>query len=222
MPVPDSFDYDMWLGPAPYAYYTPARCHWNFRWISDYSAGQLSDWAGHHIDIAQWGMDSELTAPVEIEGKADFPSPPENNLFDTPGSYRFECKYKEGFTMNVADNHIYSQGTLFEGSEGWIHVKRGGMTASSDKLLTQKIGANEIHLYKSDDHRQNFLDCVRTRKKCVAPIEAAHRSVMVAHLGNIAMKLGRKLYWDPKKERFINDPEADRMLIRPYRSPWVL
>ncbi len=221
-PVPKGFDYDMWLGPAPRDYFTPARCHWNFRWISDYSGGQLTDWAGHHIDIAQWGMNTELSAPVEIEGQAEFPSPPEQNLFDTPGSYHFICIYKEGFTMSVADNHQHKQGVLFEGSDGWIHVNRRGMTSSNPALLTQPIGANEIHLYKSTDHRQNFIDCIRTRKKCVAPIDIAHHSIMVAHLGNIAMKLRRKVYWNLEKEQFINDTEADRLLMRPYRSPWHL
>ena len=220
-PVPEGFDYDRWLGPAPWAPYSPGRCHGNFRWISDYSQGQLTDWAGHHIDIAQWGMNTELTAPVEIEGEAVYPIA-EDGLYDTPGTYRFECKYKEGFTMIVADNHQNKQGVLFQGSEGWIHVNRDGIDASPKSLLSTIIKPHEIHLYKSNDHRQNLLDCIRTRKKIVAPAEVAHRSIMVAHLGAIAMRLGRKINWDPQKEKFINDTEADRYLSRPMRSPWYL
>lgn len=220
-PVPEGFDYDRWLGPAPYAPYSPARCHWNFRWISDYSQGQLTDWAGHHIDIAQWGMNTELSAPVEIKGNAVYPKA-EDGLFDTPGSYHFECKYKEGFTMIVADNHENKQGVLWQGSEGWIHVNRGGIETSPKSLLSTIIKPHEIHLYKSNNHRQNLLDCIRTRTQTVAPAEVAHHSIMVAHLGAIAMKLGRKVYWDNEKEKFINDTEADRYLSRAMRSPWHL
>jgi len=223
-PAPEGFDYDMWLGPAPWAPYSPGRCHWNFRWISDYnSGGQLTDWAGHHCDIAHWGMDTERSAPVEIEGTADFPKAIDG-LYDTAESYRFECKYQEGFTMIVADQRQQPKGmgTHFIGNEGWIHVRRGGLETSPKSILSSTVGANEIHLYKSDNHIQNFLDCVRTRGETITPVEVAHYSIMVAHLGVIAMKLGRKVRWDPKNEQFINDPEADRLLSRPMRSPWHL
>ncbi len=222
-PVPKGFDYDMWLGPAPTVPYAPNRCHWNFRWISDYSGGQLTDWAGHHCDIGQWGMGTEYTSPVTIEGKAAFP-PADDGLFDTALSFRFVCTYQEGFTMIVADRRQQPKGmgVQFEGSEGWIWVDRSGIDASPKSLLTSKIGPTEIHLYRSDDHHQNFLDCVRTRQQTITPVEIAHRSIMIAHLGLIAMKLGRKVQWDPVAEQFVNDPDADRMLVRPMRSPWHL
>ncbi len=222
-PVPDGFDYNMWLGPAPWAPYAPNRCHWNFRWISDYSGGQLTDWAGHHCDIAQWGMGTELTSPVEIEGVADFPKA-ENGLFDTATSYRFVCKFKEGFTMIVADQKQQPKGmgVQFEGSEGWIWVDRGGIDASNKQLLTSQIKPDEIHLYASEDHHQNFLDCIRTRSETITPARIAHRSIMIGHLGLIAMKLGRKVEWNPDRERFVNDSEADTFLSRPMRSPWHL
>ncbi len=216
-PVPAGFDYDMWLGPAPWAPYNPSRCHWNFRWISDYSGGQITDWAGHHCDIAQWGMDTEHTSPVEIEGTGIFPR---DSLFDTVEDYRFTCKYAEGFTMIVTGADTL--GVRFEGSEGWVFVNRGKIDAQPKYLLNSVIGPDEIQLYKSDDHKQDFLDCVRTRSRTVAPVEVAHRSIMIGHLGVIALKLGRKVHWDPRKERFINDPEADRLLSRPMRSPWHL
>lgn len=223
-PVPKYLDYDMWLGPAPWAPYSRGRCHWNFRWISDYSrGGQITDWAGHHCDIAQWAMNTEHTSPVEIEGRGVFPNG-KDGLYDTPESYRFACKYAKGFTLIVSDTeqHRKGRGVLFEGTAGWIFVNRKGIDAHPKSLLKSLIGPNEIHLYKSDDHKGNFLDCVRTRSQTVAPVEVAHRSIMIAHLGVIAIKLGRKLNWDPKKERFINDPEADRLLSRPMRSPWHL
>ncbi len=216
-PVLAGFDYDMWLGPAPWAPYNPSRCHWNFRWISDYAGGQITDWAGHHCDIAQWGMDTEHTSPVEIEGTGIFPR---ESLFDTVEDYRFTCKYAEGFTMIVTG--ASTLGVRFEGSEGWVFVNRGKIDAQPKSLLNSVIGPDEIQLYKSDDHKQDFLDCVRTRSRTVAPVDVAHRSIMIGHLGVIALKLGRKVHWDPRKERFINDPEADRLLSRPMRSPWHL
>jgi predicted dehydrogenase len=222
-PVPEGFDYDMWLGPAPWRPYSPGRCHWNFRWISDYSGGQLTDWAGHHCDIANWGMNTEASAPIEIEGRANFP-PAKDGLYDTPESYYFECKFGEGFTMIVADQRQQPKGmgTQFFGSEGWIYVDRSGIDAHPKSVLKSSIGPNEIHLYESTDHVGNFLDCVGSRAKTITPAEAAHHSILIGHLGNIAMKLGRKVRWNPQTERFINDPEAGRMLSRPMRGAWCI
>jgi len=219
MPVPEGFDYDFWLGPAPWAPYTEKRCHWNFRWILDYSGGQLSDWAGHHCDIAHWGMDTEHTGPVEIEGKGHYPR---EGLWNTATTYHFTCKYANGLIMDVTDNTQNKQGAKFVGTEGWVSVKRQEIDAEPRSLLTSIIGPDEIHLYKSNSHGGNFIDCVRSRKPTIAPIEILHRSVSIAHLGNIAMQLERKLRWDPERERFINDPEANRMLSRSMRSPWRL
>ena len=222
-PVPEGFDYDMWLGPAPWAPYNPSRCHWNFRWISDYSGGQLTDWAGHHCDIANWGMGTELTSPIEIEGKAIYP-PAEDGLFDTPESYYFECKYAEGFTMIVADQKQQPKGmgVHFIGTEGWVHVSRGGLEAHPQSILSSVLSPDEVHLYESHDHVGNFLDCIRNRAKTITPVEVAHHSIMIGHLGVIAMKLGRKVRWKPDTERFINDRAAERLLSRPMRSPWHL
>jgi len=221
---PPGFDYDMWLGPAPWRPYNPSRCFWNFRWIMDYSGGQLTDWAGHHVDIANWGMDTEHTAPVSIEGKADFPLA-KDGLFNTPPRYRFECEYKEGFKMVVADSEQTPKGmgTQFIGDKGWVYVNRGGtLETQPESLVTSVIGPEEIHLYKSDNHIKNFLDCVRSREQTITPADVAHHSIMVGHLGMIAMRLGRRVNWDPEKERFIGDEQADRLLNRPMRSPWHL
>jgi len=214
---PPHLDYDRWLGPAPYAPYCDVRCHWNFRWISDYAGGQITDWAGHHCDIAQWGMNTEHTGPVEIEGTGVWPTDP---LFNTVENYTFTCKYKEGFTMIVSGS--FERGVRFEGEDGWVFVSRRRIDASNKALLSHTFGPSAIRLYRSDDHKQNFLDCVKTRKECVAPAEVAQRSISVGHLGLIAIKLKRKVHWDPVRERFVNDPEADRLLSRPMRSPWRL
>ncbi len=216
---PPGFDYDMWLGPAPYAPWCEARCHWNFRWISDYAGGQLTDWAGHHIDIANWGMDLEATAPVEIEGSGVWPRGAEG-LFDTVERYTFTCKYQNGLTMIVSG--LLPGGTRFEGEQGWVHVDRGRIDAEPKSLLTEVIWPEEIHLYKSNNHIANFLDCVKTRALTITPVDAAHHSIMVGHLGLIAMKLERPVRFDPDTEHFVNDPQADRMLSRPMREPWTL
>ncbi len=222
-PAPAGFDYEMWLGPAPWRPYNPSRCHWNFRWISDYSGGQLTDWAGHHCDIANWGMNTEASAPIAIEGRAIFP-PAEDGLFDTPESYYFECKYAEGFTMIVADQKQQPKGmgAQFFGTEGWVYVDRSGIDAHPKSLLKSVIGPNEIHLYESTDHIGNFLDCVASRAQTITPANVAHHAILIGHLGNIAMRLGRPLQWNPTAERFVNDLEADRWLSRPMRGSWCI
>jgi len=219
-PVPEGVDWDFWLGPAPWVPYRGIM-HWNWRWIMDYSGGQLTDWAGHHIDIAHWGLGLDYTGPVEIEGKGVYPK---DGIYDAPTAYKFTCKYANGLTMIVANDRQQpmGMGAVWYGDNGWIHVKRGKLEASSEKIIKEVIGPNEIRLYNSRDHQQNFLDCVRSREKTITPIEIAHRSISVGLLGEIAMLTERKLRWDPEKEIFLNDDGANRMLSRPMRSPWHL
>jgi len=219
-PVPEGVDWDFWLGPAPWVPFRGVM-HWDWRWIMDYSGGQLTDWAGHHIDIAHWGLGLDYTGPVEIEGKGVYPS---DGIFDVPTEYKFTCKYADGLTMVVANDRQQpmGMGTVWYGEDGWIHVKRGKLEASSESILKEVIGPDEIRLERSRDHHQNFLDCVKSREKTITPIEIAHRSISVALLGEIAMLTERKLRWDPEKEIFLNDDEANRMLSRPMRSPWHL
>ena len=217
--VPKGFEYDLWLGPAPEAAYAPARCHVNFRWIYDYSGGQVTDWGGHHPDCAQWGLGTEHTGPVEIRNaKATFPP---DELWNTATEYSFEAVYDDGVTMLISNKE--KMGVRWEGSEGWVTADRGRHDASDKKILDSKIDPDEIHLYESKNHYGNFLDCVLSRKETVAPVETAHRSITICHLGNIAMRLGReRLKWDPAKEQIIDDAEAAKMLSRPYRGPWKL
>ncbi len=215
-PVPDGFNYDFWLGPAPEAPYCPARCHVNWRWVLDYSGGQVTDWGGHHPDIAQWGMGTESTGPVEIiNARGTFNR---NDLYNTATDYSFECIYKNGVKLTISNK--LRGGVKFIGAEGWVWADRGRHEASSDAIKNAQLGPNDVHLYESNDHFRNFIDCVISRKEPIAPIETAHRSITLAHLGNIAMILGRDIKWDPDKEKFVNDAEADAMLSRPLRSPW--
>ncbi len=219
-PVPENLDWDFWLGPAPWVPYRGVS-HWDWRWIMDYSGGQLTDWAGHHIDIAHWGLGLEETGPVEIEGKGVYPK---DGLYNVPTEYKFTCKYANGVEMVVANDRQVPKGmgAVWYGEKGWVHVDRGRQATEPANLWNDVIGPNEIRLYESRDHQQNFLDCVRSRKKTITPIEVAHRSISVGLLGEIAMLLERRLHWNPEKEEFVNDPEANRMLSRPMRAPWHL
>ncbi len=221
--VPDTLNWGMWLGPAPWRPYQDfgrGSCHWDWRWIMDYSGGQLTDWAGHHIDIAHWGLGLERTGPIEIEGKGVYPK---DGLYDVPTEYKFSCKYKNGVKLVVANQSQQPRGmgACWYGENGqWIYVSRGGLWASDPKILKEVIGPNEISVYKSPGHKQNFIDSIKSRKETICPAEVGHRSISVGLLGEIAMLTGRKLKWDPDKEIFANDAQANSLLERPMTSPW--
>jgi len=217
--VPKGFDYDMWLGPAPWAPYTKHRCHYEFRFIFDYSGGQITNWGAHYLDIAQWGNGTDYTGPVEIVGRGQFPK---HGLFTTATKMNVEYTYANGVKLICTTRpDDANEGKIrFEGSDGWVFVNRSRIDAHPKTILESTIGPNETHLYNSTDHSQNSLDCIKLRKEPVAGVEIGHRSASLCHLGNIAMLLGRKLKWNPEKEHFINDTTADRMLGRSMRSPW--
>jgi predicted dehydrogenase len=219
--VPPELNWEMWLGPAPKVPYRGVS-HWDWRWILDYSGGQLTDWAGHHIDIANWGAGLEHTGPVEIYGTGVYP--PEG-IYNAPVEYDFMCRYANGIEMRVANASRLEQGmgTTWFGDKGWVHTDRGNrLSASQPAMLDEVIGENEIHLYNSENHWQNFIDCVHSRKPAIAPIEVAYRAISVALLGEIAMTTGETIRWDPDKEEIIGNPRASRLLERPYRQPWTL
>jgi predicted dehydrogenase len=241
MPVPKNLNYDMWLGSTPYVYYTEKRVHPQHDysrpgWLrcEQFGAGMITGWGSHHIDIAHWAMGTELTGPIEISGNAKFP---ESGLWDVHGIFQTEALYANGVKM-VVSNEL-PNGVKFEGTDGWIFVTRGSysvtasdpatadknskaLDASDPKLLTSEIGPSEVHLYESPEHHGNWLDSIRSRKTPITPVEVAHRSCSACLLHHIAMKLNRKIYWDPENERFKNDEEANSMLSRPMRSPYQI
>ena len=221
-PVPEGFDYDMWLGPAPFEAYTPRRCHGSFRWLYDYSGGQLTDLGAHFNDLAQWANGSQHTGPVEYEGRAEFPR---DGLFNTPVRFEVVATYTDGIKMIYHDETEPGRGprgNKFVGDEGWVSVDdTGKVTASSDAIM-QKLKANQMGYEYMMGHHRNFLDCVKTRRTPISNAEVSHRSVTTCHAGNICLRLGRKLRWDPVSERFVNDEPANRMLERAKRSPWSL
>jgi predicted dehydrogenase len=217
-PVPEGFNYEMWLGPAPRAPYSPARCHVNYRWILDYSGGQITDWGGHHPDIAQWGMGTEMTGPVEVRNaRGTWAKDP---IYNTATDFTYEGIYENGVRLVVTNRA--RGGVTFEGTEGMVWVNRGAIESKPENLVYSDIADNEFHLPKSHSHFRNFIDCVLSRKEPIAPVEQGHRSITISHLGNIALRLGRNLKWDPKTEKVQDDNEANAMLSRPMRGPWSL
>jgi predicted dehydrogenase len=218
-PVPPELDYEMWLGPAPYAPYTKDRVHFNFRWIWDYSGGIICDWGAHLFDTAQWGNDTERSGPVEIEGSGTHW---EGGLYNTVKDYDVTYRYANGVVMTCKPGN---PSIKFVGTDGWVGNTgwRGRLEASSDEIRNSVIGDDEIRLYTNPagEHR-DFLDCVKSRKDPYFPVDIGHRVSTVCHLANIAIRLGRKLKWDPDQEIFPSDDEANAMMSRPMRSPWKL
>jgi predicted dehydrogenase len=217
---PAGLDYDTWLGPAPWSPYCKARVHMNWRWNMDYAGGQLMDWIGHHLDIAHWGCGLELTGPIEVKGKGEFPT---SGIYNSAKRYWVETKYADGTPMVIAGGYPEIQsGTKWIGDLGWVWVDRGGFESQPAHLTQEVIGPNETRLYRSRDHYQNFLDCVRSRALTLAPAEVAHRSASVGHLGVVAIETGRTIKWDPATETIIGDPAAERLLSRSYRKPYQM
>jgi len=216
-PPPDGFNYDFWLGPSPVAPYCPARCHLHWRWIHDYGAGILSDWGAHHVDIAHWGAGFDYTAPVEVTATGEFPN---EVLFTTPATFDATARYPSGLEIRFTTK--LENGTKFIGEKGWVFTTRGHNKAEPASLLKETIGASETRLYASDDHAQNFIDCVKSRRPTVCPAELSYHSILPALLAEISMLVGRKVRWDAAEEEIIGDAEANRLLGWTYRAPWSL
>jgi predicted dehydrogenase len=217
--VPKTLDYEMWLGPAPFAPYTKDRVHFNFRWIWDYSGGIICDWGAHLFDTAQWANNTEHTGPIEVEGTGTHWT---GGLYNTVKDYDLTYKYSNGVVMTCKPGN---PSIKFIGTEGWVGNSgwRAPVQASSQKILDSKIGPEEIHLYTNPaGEHDDFLKCVRSRKDPYFPVEIGHRVSTVCHLANLCIRLGRKLRWDPEGEHFVNDPEADKYLDRSRRNPWQL
>ncbi|MGD0088320.1 MAG: Gfo/Idh/MocA family oxidoreductase [Planctomycetota bacterium] len=218
---PKDLDYDFWIGSAPWAPYSPDRTHWHWRWQLDYGGGQLMDWIGHHGDIAQWGLGTEYTGPIEFEGKGEFPT---KGLWTAATTYKITAKFAGGVTMIIANDKQLQKGmgARWIGDKGWVFVDRGRFETEPKSLAKDTIRPDEINLYRSNDHWGNFLECVKTRRLTITPAEVAHRSASLGHVGLVSMLVGRKLRWDPDKEEVLGDPSANALLGRAKREPWRL
>jgi len=245
MPIPSNLNYDAWLGSTPEVYYTEIRVHPQDGfsrpgWLrcEQFGAGMITGWGAHHVDTAHWGMNTEYTGPVEVWGTAEFPT---HGLWDVHGKFLTHAVYANGVTMDISGD--FPNGIKFYGSEGWIFVTRDEMVTPSDpggkpggkaaaapqplvasnpKILDSVIGPDEIHLYESADQHGNWLDCIKSRKAPIAPAEIGHRACSTCLIHHIAMKTKRKLFWDPVKEHFKNDDDANCKLSRPQRAPYMM
>lgn len=238
MPIPKGFNYDMWLGSTPEMPYTEIGVHPQVGYdrpgwlrMEQFGAGMITGWGQHHYDSAAWGMDTEYTGPISVEAVAEFPK---SGLWNVHGDFMSKAEYANGITMYTSGG--YQNGIRYEGTEGWIFVSRGdyaatpsdptskvrakAIDASDPKILESVIGEKEIHLYNSADQHGNWLDCIESRKEPISPIEIGHRACSVCLITHASMKIPRKLQWDPKKEHFVNDAEANTWLRRAQRAPY--
>jgi len=214
-PVPRDFNYDLWLGPAPWVPYTPARCHFNFRWILDYGEGYISDNGVHFVNLATWATATDHTGPSEVDGKATFSS---KGIYDAPTDFEITYRYPDGLRLILGSAELF--GVKFEGTEGWIHMSGAAVTAEPAHALASPTRADEINLRSSPGHHADFIDCVLNRRLPAAHAEIGHRDASLCHVGAISARLGRPLRWDPAREIFPDDEIANRFLSRPMRAPW--
>ena len=239
MPIPNNLNFDMWLGSTPEVPYTeigvhPQKGYGRPGWLrhENYGAGMITGWGQHHYDSAAWGMNTEMVGPLSVQAIADFPK---SGLWNVHGDFMVKHEYDNG--ISVLTSGGYPNGVRYEGSEGWIFVSRGAYVASSSdpiakekskkaldasdpKILESKIGPNETHLYKINDQHGNWLDCIQSRKDPISPVDMGHMACVVCLISHIAMKIPRKLHWNSRAERFINDDQANALLTRSQRKPY--
>ncbi|NNK18460.1 MAG: Gfo/Idh/MocA family oxidoreductase [Maribacter sp.] len=239
MPIPSNLNYDRWLGSTPEVPYTeigvhPQNDYSRPGWLRhrNYGAGMITGWGQHHYDSAAWGMDTELTGPISVEALAEFPK---SGLWNVHGDFLVKHEYANGITVYTSGG--YTNGIRYEGTNGWIFVSRGAYTASASdpvdkeksnkalnasdvKILASQIREDETHLYKINDQHGNWLDCIKSREEPISPIDKGHKACTVCLISDIAMQFSRKLDWDPEKEVFLNDDEANALLHREQRKPY--
>ena len=219
-PVPDSeppphLDYNMWLGPAPLRPYNAKRCHYNFRFFWDYSGGQMTNFGQHANDLAQWGNGTELTGPVAAEGSAQYEP---HGWYEVPMKSEATLTYANGVKLICKTGG--PGGAEFEGTKGKILCGYSVLKADPPELAAQPLDSSDVQLYRSREHHADWAECIKTRKRPICDVEIGHRSCSVCLLANVAILLGRKVRWDPDKEQILGDPDAERLLDKPYRAPW--
>lgn len=220
--VPDSeppagLDYDLWLGPAPYRPYNKNRVHYNFRFFWDYSGGQMTNWGAHHLDIAQWGLGMDASGPVEIESMAMYDR---EKRYEVPARFEILYQYANGVTIICGQGQKI--GTTFEGDEGSIYVDRGKLSSDPAEIVKEPLGEKDVRLYASKNHDDNWYQCIKDRKLPICDVAVGHRSATVCHLGNISVRTGQLVKWDPLREDMVDNVELRKWLSYSYREPWRL
>lgn len=224
---PKNLNWNLWQGQTPEVPYIAERSHYTFRWWQEYSGGQMTDWGAHHVDIAQWGINS---LPVRFRGQS---RPAQvTNGYNVPLDFSAVVEYENGVVMTISDTG--RNGILFTGTEGRIFVNRGTLDgAPVEQLAAAPLPRDAFQAYAADNlsrpersgkldaiinHMGNFFDCVESRRPTLSDVESQHRSISTCHLANIAIRLGRELQWDPRAERFVNAADADKLLTRQQRA----
>ena len=256
-PIPDTLDWDIYQGQAPEHYYTHTRAHKIFRWWYDYAGGIVTDWGNHHVDIAHWGMDCELSGPTTVAARGLFPNAGKPEYYNTPDRFFSRMSYANGIDVlyfsaikalakyGEVEEHASTtpeqlnwlfgadcpeeiltfdrNGVMFIGDEGRVFVNRGGVYGKPvEELKSNPLPPDAWRVRPSNDHMENFFECVRTRETPVAPAEIEHRTITACHLTNLSIRLGRPLKWDPVKEVIVGDDEANTWLSRKQRSPYEI
>ncbi len=229
--LPEGFDYNMWLGPAPEKPYTIDRCtRLGIYHIYDYALGFIAGWGAHPLDIAQWGLGRDHTSPVCYAGTGKIPA---SGLCDSIESWDVQCEYEDGLPMRFMGSRVaepvvskyrkwVDHGTTFFGSDGWVSVDRSGMITNPTTLADIQLKPDDLRLKVSEGQERDFIDCVKSREETISPLESAIRSDAISHLSDLAIRVDRSLWWDPRHERIVDDPGAARRLQRSLRAPWNL
>jgi len=215
-PAPPELDYEMWLGPAPWRAYNAKRIHYNFRFFWDYSGGQMTNFGQHSNDLAQWGNGTELTGPISAEGTADYEP---HGWYEVPRRSEAILEYANGVRLICRTGG--PDGAEFEGEKGKILCGYSGLKAEPPEIALEPIRPGDVHLYESRNHHADWAACIKARRRPICDVEIGHRSATVCNLANLAIRLRRKIRWDPDKEEILGDDEAARMLDKAYRAPWT-
>jgi len=212
-PVPKGFDYDRWLGQAPWAPYSRVRVNlWRNNW--DTGGGVIPDMGAHYLDFAQWAHDSELSGPVEFEGEGEFPK---DGFANVPFKINVEARYADGVRILMNSG---TKAVRFDGDSGWIHITDEGEITAGPEPVLEGLPVPKVHWSYMAGHIRNFLGCIRSRKLTASHPEIAHRAHTIAHCANISLRLGRRVRWNPEGERFVDDEDANNMISRTMRAPW--
>jgi predicted dehydrogenase len=210
----------MWLGPAPYRPYNKHRVHYYFRFFWDYSGGQMTNWGAHHLDITQWGLGMDESGPVEIEATCELDK---QKRYEVPENFNITYRYANGTVVECnSGGNKFKMGARFEGEKGWIYVNRGALECGPEEILEEPLKDGDVRLYASKNHHQNWLDCIKSRKAPICDVAIGHRSATVCHLGNIAVRTGKKIQWDPAMQQIVGDAELAKWTTKAYRAPWKL
>jgi predicted dehydrogenase len=218
-PPPPDINYELWLGPAPWTPYNDSKCSFNWYFMSDYCAGWIQSWGVHHIDIALWGQPVLMASTFDMEGTAVFPT---EGMANTSINWNVTCTPPKGPKLIFTDDQSGEHGVRFIGDKGWVHVVRGGIRTEPEELLEVRLKPTDQHLQVSSNHHSDFFEAIKSRRDPVAPVEDGHAATTLTLVADIATRLQRKLTWDWKAERFLNDPAANTLLSRALRSPWAI